>query len=225
MIRIRTLVSTAVAIVAAGIMALTLAPAATAHASNTYPYGQCTYFAKSQRPDIGNYWGNARHWSSVARANGYSVSSQPRVGDVVVFQAYVQGNSPYGHVGIVTAVDGSRFRVSSMWGNEATGRVHVTWHHTGGGVSFIHRSGSVAKAAPPKAAPPKAAPPKAALPKAAPPKAAPPKTAPAIKASPAKAAPAAKASPVKAAPATKAGPANAKPAAPAKAPAHASPKK
>jgi len=116
--------------------------AAPAAVVNTYPYGQCTYFAKAMRTDIGNHWGNARYWAAAARRNGFPVDGHPRVGDVVVFGAYVQGNSAYGHVGIVTQVRGSQFLVRSMWGNEANGRIHLNWHHTGGGVSFIHKKGS-----------------------------------------------------------------------------------
>src|SRR5439155_7117863 len=97
-------------------------------------------------------WGNARNWANSARRAGFPVSRQPMVGDVVVFGAYVQGNSPYGHVGYVTAVKGNQFKVVSMWGNEATGRIHVNWHHTGPGVSFVHRKGTqVAQAAAKKA--------------------------------------------------------------------------
>jgi hypothetical protein len=142
MLQIKRLLAGAVIAIAAGLLSLALNTAAPAFASNTYPYGQCTYYAKSVRPDIGNHWGNARYWASAAIRNGFPVSNKPIVGDVVVFGAYVQGNSPYGHVGIVTAVSGNQFKVVSMWGNEATGRIHVNWHHTGAGVSFIHKKGT-----------------------------------------------------------------------------------
>ena len=143
MIRIRTLVASAAGVTAAGLLSLALSPAPHASASNnTYPYGQCTYFAKAQRPDIGNYWGDARFWDTSARAAGFPVSSKPVVGDVVVFERNVQGISPHGHVGIVTLVQGNRFKTISMWGNEATGKLHAAWHTIGAGVSFIHKRGT-----------------------------------------------------------------------------------
>src|SRR5438552_16684018 len=106
-----------------GLLALLLLPGHHAAAKNTYPYGQCTYYAKSVRTDVGNHWGNAYKWGKSARAAGFPVDGKPQVGDVVVFGRYVQGNSGYGHVGIVTAVQGSRFKTVSMWGNEANGRI------------------------------------------------------------------------------------------------------
>ena len=149
---LRTIAAAATATIAAGILSLTISPPSHAYASNTYPYGQCTYYAKSVRSDIGNYWGDARFWDNKARALGYSVGTRPLVGDVVVFERYVQGNSPYGHVGIVTAVAGNTFKTISMWGNEATGKLHVGWHTVGGGVSFIHRKAAVASTPAQKAA-------------------------------------------------------------------------
>lgn len=139
MSRIKTFLLAAAVAACVGIFSLMMMPATNAAASNTYPYGQCTYYAKSQRPDVGNYWGDARFWASAARRAGFAVNGIPRVGDVVVLGRYVQGNSPYGHVGIVAAVKGNQFLTISMWGNEATGRIHVNWNHTGYGVSFIHK--------------------------------------------------------------------------------------
>jgi hypothetical protein len=164
---LRTIAATATATIAAGILSLTITPPSHAYASNTYPYGQCTYYAKAVRPDIGNHWGDARFWDNKARALGYSVGTRPLVGDVVVFERYVQGNSPYGHVGIVTAVAGGRFKTISMWGNEATGKLHVGWHTVGSGVSFIHRKAAVATTPAQKAAAAKKAAAAAAAKKAA----------------------------------------------------------
>src|SRR5262249_42661396 len=107
MSRIKRLVVGAALAAVAGLLSIAFTTASPAFASNTYPYGQCTYYAKSVRTDVGNHWGNARYWASAARRNGFPVDGHPMVGDVVVFGAYVQGNSPYGHVGIVTAVQGS----------------------------------------------------------------------------------------------------------------------
>lgn len=140
MLRIRTLVARVAGVIAVSLLALTLIPAPhAAAAGNTYPYGQCTYYAKARRPDIGNYWGDARFWDTRARAAGFPVDKKPRVGDVVVFERNVQGRSPHGHVAIVTLVQGKWFKTISMWGNEATGKLHVAWHTTGAGVNFIHK--------------------------------------------------------------------------------------
>ena len=138
MLRLRKVfVSLAVATVLA-VFSLALVPSVPTFASNTYPYGQCTYYAKMMRPDIGNHWGDAKYWATSARRAGFAVSSWPQVGDVAAFGAYVQGDSRYGHVGIVRKVSGSWFVISSMWGNEANGRIHWTWHYVGAGVQFIH---------------------------------------------------------------------------------------
>ncbi len=154
------MISTAAGVAAVSTLSLVLTPASPAAAAvNSYSYGQCTYFAKLERPDVGNHWGDARFWDSSARAAGFPVDSSPRVGDVVVFERGVQGNSPYGHVAIVSSVNGGQFTTVSMWGNERSGRIHVNTHHTGAGVSFIHRMGTAtsstktaAKAAATKAA-------------------------------------------------------------------------
>jgi hypothetical protein len=124
---------------AVGMLALVLIPAAGVRAADLYPYGQCTYYAKLIRTDAHNTWGNARDWAAGARRDGFPVSSKPRVGDIIVLQPHVQGVSRYGHVGIVTAVRGTKVKTVSMWGNEATGRLHVVWYTVGRGVSFIHR--------------------------------------------------------------------------------------
>lgn len=141
MLRIKTLVWSLAAVAIAGLLSLTLDTATPAFAGNEYPYGQCTYYVKSVRSDVSNYWGDARYWAYRASRAGFPVSTQPQVGDVAVFQPYVQGLSPYGHVAIVAAVAGNRFETISMWGTEATGRIHVNWHYRAAGVSFIHKPG------------------------------------------------------------------------------------
>ena len=73
---------------------------------NTYPVGQCTWGAKQAAPWVGNYWGNAGQWLSSARAAGFRTGSTPQVGAVAVWT-----NSYYGHVAVVTAVNGSQIQV------------------------------------------------------------------------------------------------------------------
>ncbi len=145
MSRIKSVVATAT-VAAAGALALIFSSPAPAAAADTYPYGQCTYYAKAQRPDVGNQWGDARYWAGRARAAGFPVDSRPRVGDVAVLDRNVQGRSPYGHVAIVIGVTGNHFKTLSMWGNEGSGRVHVTVLHVGPGVSFIHHRGGTTAA-------------------------------------------------------------------------------
>ncbi|EFA22697.1 CHAP domain protein [Bifidobacterium gallicum DSM 20093 = LMG 11596] len=83
--------------------------------SRSYPYGQCTWWAYTRRAQLGlptgSGFGDARMWSSSAKALGYWVDSTPRAqGDVVVFGPGQAGASGYyGHVAVVEEVhkDGS----------------------------------------------------------------------------------------------------------------------
>jgi surface antigen len=70
-------------------------------AGNTYPYGQCTWWAKNKRPDLPGNMGNANMWATNARRAGFPVDRTPRRGDVF------QNNTGYwGHVGYVESVNG-----------------------------------------------------------------------------------------------------------------------
>lgn len=66
-------------------------------AGNTYVRGQCTWYAKSRRPDLPNNLGNARTWVSRAAAQGIATGSVPRVGAIAA-----RGN----HVAYVESVNG-----------------------------------------------------------------------------------------------------------------------
>ncbi|MDO5480754.1 MAG: LysM peptidoglycan-binding domain-containing protein, partial [Candidatus Saccharibacteria bacterium] len=75
---------------------------------NRYAYGWCTWYAWQWRRDNmpGNYnlpsnMGNANRWASAAAAAGFTVNRTPMYG--AVFQT---GAGWYGHVGVVTAVNG-----------------------------------------------------------------------------------------------------------------------
>lgn len=87
------------------------------YSGNTYPVGQCTWGAKALAPWVHNYWGNANQWPDSARAAGYSVGTQPRVGAVICWPYEGWG---YGHVAVVTAVSGNQIQVKeSNWsGNQ-----------------------------------------------------------------------------------------------------------
>ena len=70
-------------------------------------YSECATASKQAAPWVGNYWGNAGQWLGSARAAGFSTGSTPRVGAVAVWT-----NSYYGHVAVVTAVNGSQIQVA-----------------------------------------------------------------------------------------------------------------
>jgi surface antigen len=113
-------------------------PAVRRTGSNNFPWGQCTWWAANERPDIGSaVVGNAASWLYSARAAGLATGTVPRVGAVVVYQPGAQGAAWTGHVAYVTSVSGSSFTISEMnfpiWG----GVTHRTsW--TGPGVAFIY---------------------------------------------------------------------------------------
>lgn len=76
---------------------------------NTYPYGQCTWWAYKRRSELGlptgSRFGNAKDWTVNATKLGYWVDGTPRVGDVIVFQPGQLGaDATYGHVGVVEKV-------------------------------------------------------------------------------------------------------------------------
>lgn len=66
---------------------------------NAYPVGQCTWGAKALAPWSGNFWGNANMWAYSAAAEGFTVSTTPKVGAIAV---WTEGQ--YGHVAVVTEV-------------------------------------------------------------------------------------------------------------------------
>lgn len=76
---------------------------------NDMSYGQCTYWAKSKRPDLPTGLGNANTWYSRARAMGFAVGSTPRVGAVATTTRGARG-----HVSIVEQIKGNMIYVSEM---------------------------------------------------------------------------------------------------------------
>ena len=93
---------------------------------NRYAYGWCTWYAWQWRHDNmpANYnlpsnMGNAYNWAGAAAAAGFSVNKSPQAGDV-----FVSGRGYYGHVGIVSAVNGDgSITISDMNGIAGWGRV------------------------------------------------------------------------------------------------------
>ncbi|MDY5636331.1 MAG: CHAP domain-containing protein [Streptococcus orisratti] len=84
----------------------TYTPPTVTDSNNTYPVGQCTWGVKQVAPWVGNYWGNANQWLYSAQAAGFRTGSTPQVGAVAVWTS-----GPYGHVAVVTAVNGSQIQV------------------------------------------------------------------------------------------------------------------
>lgn len=91
--------------------------------SNPMPYGWCTWYAWQWRADnsrtLPGGLGNARYWAGQLASKGYSVDGNPSYGDVFVSQA-----GYYGHVGIVTGVNGDgTIEITDMNGISGWGRV------------------------------------------------------------------------------------------------------
>ncbi|MGT2799335.1 peptidoglycan hydrolase PcsB [Streptococcus marmotae] len=111
------------------------APAAATYtydASNTYPVGQCTWGAKQVAPWVGNYWGNANQWLYSAAAAGFRTGSTPQVGAVAVWT-----DGAFGHVAVVTEVNGSQIQVleSNYNGNQYVGNFRGSFNAASSGIA------------------------------------------------------------------------------------------
>lgn len=108
------------------------APVITNSGPNTYPVGQCTWGVKQAAGWVGNYWGNANQWLSSGAAAGFRTGSTPQVGAVAVWTA-----GAYGHVAVVTAVNGSQIQVveSNYAGNQYLGNFRGWFNPAADGVT------------------------------------------------------------------------------------------
>jgi len=79
------------------------------YGDNGYDFGTCTWYVASQI-SVPNNWGNADTWAYYAELSGWNVSSTPTVGAI----AQTSGMSAWGHVAIVTGVNGNTITVSDM---------------------------------------------------------------------------------------------------------------
>ena len=105
---------------------------------NAYPHGECTWGAKALAPWAGNYWGNGGDWAASARAEGYKVDQTPEVGAIASWN-----DGGYGHVAVVTAVNGYQIQVkeSNYNGNRFIGNHRGGFfdpRYSQGTVSYIH---------------------------------------------------------------------------------------
>lgn len=86
---------------------------------NTGASGQCTWGAYNKFKQYSGVYplvrGNAKDMPGNARANGWTVTYEPHVNSMVVFQPGVHGaNRTYGHVAWVTAVRGKTIDIVEM---------------------------------------------------------------------------------------------------------------
>lgn len=88
--------------------------------TNSYVWGQCTWYAKNKRPDLSNNLGNANTWYTIAASEGVAVGTEPRVGAI---GATTEGY--YGHVVYVESIN-------------ADGTVNISEMNYAGGVGVIH---------------------------------------------------------------------------------------
>lgn len=88
--------------------------------TNSYAWGQCTWYANNKRPDLPNNLGNANTWYAVAAAAGIAVGTEPRVGAIgVTTEGY------YGHVVYVETINDD-------------GTVNISEMNYAGGINVVH---------------------------------------------------------------------------------------
>jgi surface antigen len=82
-------------------------PRGTTATGNSYPGGQCTWYAEQEAHLYTGLWlaslGNAMNWAANAAADGWAVGATPRIGSVIVFQPGADSAGGVGHVAWVTA--------------------------------------------------------------------------------------------------------------------------
>lgn len=113
--------------------------------SNTYPFGQCTWYTYNRMQALGtpveNALGNGADWGRNAKAKGYQTDTQPHVGWAVSFAQGAGGADPtYGHVAVVEAMsaDGKHFLVSECnVVNGGSGTVSFRELTNGAGMVYI----------------------------------------------------------------------------------------
>ncbi len=122
-------------------------------AANPYAGGGCTAWAWANRPDLPGNLGNARYWGANAARAGFPVDNTPQVGSIAVYQPGSYGAYyPFGHVAVVTAVQGNRVQISEASYPYDTIIYRGRW--TGiVGVQFIHQKGYSPPTPPPTTPP------------------------------------------------------------------------
>ena len=59
------------------------------NSSNTYAWGNCTWYVKNKRPDLPNNLGNANTWVAFAAQQGLATGTTPAVGAVAQYGMHV----------------------------------------------------------------------------------------------------------------------------------------
>ena len=78
-----------------------------------WAWGQCTAFAARVAGWAqGKVKGNANAWYASGSAAGLATSRTPEPGDIAVFSSAFPGSKGYGHVAVVTGVNGDEFSVA-----------------------------------------------------------------------------------------------------------------
>lgn len=114
---------------------------------NSYPEGQCTYYANARYHELTGFYvpwtGNAKDWASLANGSGWTVSATPVAPSIICLQPGIQGaNAVYGHVGVVESVGNGVVATSNQnWGSTPQNVVNVNFT-PGPGVSFIYARGT-----------------------------------------------------------------------------------
>lgn len=62
---------------------------------NGYAWGNCTWWVKTKRLDIGNYWGNANSWIASAQSAGFKTGAMAKTGAIGVSFAGWAGHVVY----------------------------------------------------------------------------------------------------------------------------------
>jgi len=117
-----------------------------AGSSNSFPFGQCTWWADQRYYQLHGIFvpwrtnATAANWVDRARQFGWHVSNTPTVGSIIVLQPGIQGAYSAGHVGVVEHLlhNGSVIASSMNWGTNP-GMVTDYTFHPGPGVAFINQ--------------------------------------------------------------------------------------
>ncbi|MBV9708763.1 MAG: CHAP domain-containing protein [Chloroflexi bacterium] len=105
-------------------------------------YGQCTYWANYRYHQLTGHWvawlGNADEWVYGAQSYGWTVSTSPKAGSIIVLMPGVQGAGPYGHVAIVESVNANGSVTTSNFNWQGNWAVETLVQFTPGpGVYFV----------------------------------------------------------------------------------------
>lgn len=99
--------------------------------ANTYVWGQCTWYVKNRKPNIGGFWGDAGYgWIMNAQRSGFSTGNVPVAGAI--------GVQP-GHVVIIESVNGDgTVNLSEMNYNGGVGVLHYDTRPISAFIGFIY---------------------------------------------------------------------------------------